>query len=266
MISDPLAQSRPQAREVLGEAYDCAARSSLARGWHLAAVAAPGTTLSPKQQQDVYSALVPVSSAAFGADMTEYWKDRSANDYFGRLAEFVLIEDSEGRMAGWTGHSLLESPARANVYIDSSGVVPSGQSHGVMREVMARQLTTGVLERLRPQRRVYISARSESPVFYKLMRRLVGASSLFPNPDFRTPADVLECGRELASWLGQAGLIEPGSLVVRNAYAVLDELYGELPSCGEPDLDQMFHNSLGPLDAYLLVGRVVDDQPRGSEQ
>jgi hypothetical protein len=41
---------------------------------------------------------------------------------------------------------------------------------------------------------------------------------------------------------------------------MLDELYGELPSSSEPTLDRMFRNSLGPLDAYLLIGRIPTEQ------
>jgi hypothetical protein len=256
MISDAMAQSQPLVREVLGAAYRGAERLELEGGWHAVVVPTPGPTLPHDIQQAVYAALVPVSSAAFGADMTEYWRDRSAHDYFGRLAEFVTVADRGGRLVGWTGYSLLERGAGVNVYIDSSGVVPSGQSKGVMRTIMGRRLASGILPRFASRDRVYVSARSESPVVYKVMRGLVGAPNLFPNPALHTPADVLESGHDLARWLGQADLMEPGSLVIRNAYAVLDELYGELPSSGEPALDRMFRNALGPLDAYLLVGRV----------
>ncbi|MDA8044892.1 MAG: GNAT family N-acetyltransferase [Actinomycetota bacterium] len=262
MISDALAQRRPLVHEVLGEAYAGAERFELPWGCSAVVVPAPGGVLEHDRQRAVYAGLVPVSSDAFGADMTEYWRDRSANDYFGRLTEFVLVADREGRMVGWTGYSLIEGGSGVNVYIDSSGVVPSGQSQGVMRAVMERRLTSGVLSRLAPRSRLYISARSESPVFYKLMRGLVGAGNLFPNPELHTPLDVLGCGSELAGWLGQASLMEPGSLVIRNAYGVLDELYGELPSSGDPALDRMFRNALGPLDAYLLVGRVPGPETR----
>ncbi|HET9731066.1 MAG TPA: GNAT family N-acetyltransferase [Acidimicrobiales bacterium] len=257
MISDALAQPRPLVHEVLGEAYVGAERFELPWGCSAVVVPSPDVTLEHDRQQAVYAGLVPVSSAAFGADMTEYWRDRSVNDYFGRLAEFVLVADRDGALVGWTGYSLLDSGAGTNVYIDSSGVVPSGQSQGVMRAVMAHRLKAGILASLASRDRVYVSARSESPVFYKLMRGLVGAENLFPHPELRTPPDVLECGRHLAGWLGQAELMESGSLVVRNAYAVLDELYGELPSSADPALDRMFRNTLGPLDAYLLVGRVA---------
>lgn len=271
MISDALAQPRPLVHEVLGEVYAGAERFDLPGGWHAVVVPAPGVSLVHERQQAVYAGLVPVSSAAFGADMTEYWRDRSANDYFGRLAEFVLVADRDGGMVGWTGYSLLDAGAVAgagavNLYIDSSGVVPTGQSQGVMRAVMECRLTSGILTRLASRDRVYVSARSESPVFYKLMRGLVGAENLFPNPDLHTPFDVLECGRGLAEWLGQASLMEPGSLVIRNAYAVLDELYGELPSSGDQALDRMFRNALGPLDAYLLVGRVARSEKSRLDQ
>ena len=254
MISDSMTGPYPLVREVLGDSYGDAERFDLTHGWTAMVVPDPGRSLPGSTKDAIYQALVPVSSASFGADMTEYWRDRSTHDYFGRLAEFVTIADDEGRMVGWTGHSVLDSDWGVNVYIDSSGVVPSGQSRGVMRTVMTRRLTQGVLALFGDRERLFISARSESPVFYKLMRGIVGADHLFPHPDLRLPADVLRCGRELALWLNQAALMEADSLVIRNAYAVLEELYAELPSTGDAALDRMFRNSLGPLDAYLLVG------------
>ena len=251
-------------REVLAHSRKATKGFELAHGWTGVVVDAPGANLSKETQRAIYEALVPVTSASFGADMTEYWRDRSANDYFGRLSEFVLIADGGGQMVGWTGYSVLDRSSYVNVYIDSSGVVSTGQSQGVMRMTARHRLTEGVLARLGDRERVYVSARSESPVFYKLMRGIVGQANLFPNPGHHPPGHVLECGRELAEWLGQEALLEPGSLVIRNAYAMLDELYGSLPATGDPAIDAMFRNSLGPLDAYLLIG-VVDRARHGTE-
>lgn len=248
--------SYPLVSEVLGTSVAHGKHFELAVGWHGIAFASPGLALPPVTQEALYRALVPISTSAFGADMTDYWRDRSANDYFGRLSEFIVVADELDQIVGWTGYSILDPGSFVCIYIDSSGVVPTGQSRGVMRDVIQRRLCAGAIDRLGADRRVYVSARSESPILYKLMRGIVGPSNLFPNPNLRTPPDVLECGKVLAAWLGQAALIEEGSLIVRNAYANLDKLYGDLPVTGDLALDTMFRNSLGPLDAYLLTGVV----------
>lgn len=264
-MANRTAPSYPLVSEVLGTSVAHGEHFELAVGWHGIAFASPGLALTPVTQEALYRALVPISTSSFGADMTDYWRDRSANGYFERLSEFVVVADELDQIVGWTGYSVLDPGSFVCIYIDSSGVVPTAQSRGVMRDVLQRRLCAGAIDRLHASRRLYVSARSESPIVYKLMCGIVGPSNLFPNPDLRTPPDVLECGKVLAAWLGQAALIEEGSLIVRNAYANLDKLYGNLPVTGDPALDTMFHNSLGPLDAYLLTGRprrVRPEQPQ----
>jgi hypothetical protein len=230
--------------------------TTIVDGYTAHAVVEPGRTIPPSGQERIYSALVPVTSSAFGADMTEYWRDRRENHYFDRLAEFDLVEDESGRMVGWSGHSVLETDRFVNCYVDSTGLAPSVQSAGLMRKVLRWRICERFVPASADRDRVYLSARSESPIFYKLLRGLLDGEELYPSPKSGPPADVRECAEHLAGWLGQRDLLEGDSLVLRNAYAVLDELYGELPSTGDAAIDRMFRDPIGPLDAYLLVGRV----------
>jgi hypothetical protein len=189
--------------------------------------------------------------------MTPYWQQRQKQDYFARLAEFVFIINTADHIVGWTGYSTLRFPAYTNIYIDSSGMVPAHQSHGIMGIVWRSMLVDGAFVRESKQTdQLYVSARSENPIIYKMMRKLVRHDRLHPNTSVAVPDDVVDCGRDLAEWLGQTTLFEPSALVLRGAYASLDALYGELPSTGDDALDNLFRKQLGSLDAYLLIGQV----------
>src|SRR5437763_857690 len=54
----------------------------------------------------IYRTLVTVSTRAFGADMTPYWRDRRAGGYLDNISRFALLVDRDGRMVGWTGFHL----------------------------------------------------------------------------------------------------------------------------------------------------------------
>lgn len=224
------------------------------------ALSRPGDRLTVDHQEAIFAALVPVTTSSFGADMTGYWKDRRHQGYFERLHEFVIVGDAEGRMVGWTGFSILETAAFVNCYIDSSGLVPGLQSKGLMKEVMRSRLRGPFLVPYASHDRLYLSARSESPIFYRLMLGITEGGSLYPQSHRPVPADVLECADHLAAWLGQSDFREEDSLILRNAYGALDELYGELPLTGQAELDSLFRDRIGPLDAYLLIGRMHLDQ------
>ena len=69
------------------------------------------------------------------------------------------------------------------------------------------------------------------------------------------PADVAYAGSCVAQWLGQRELFDETSLALTGAYDELNELYSDLPTVGDPALDMLFRDRLGPLDAYLIVAR-----------
>ena len=246
----------PAVADVLAVAASAGKRLALANGLTAVVIREPGRTLNVSTHRRIYEALVPVTTRSFAADMTPYWAQRSQEGYLERLAELVLVEDSDGAFVGWTGFHLLPHDEHTIVYLDSTGMVPEWQSRGVMRELMRRRVTESALPACPADRPAFLTARSESPIFYRLMRSLVDHDQLFPHPDAAVPADVSRCGLHLADWLGQRAILDPSTLILRNAYGSLSELYGELPSTGEPELDRLFRGRLGPLDAYLIVGRV----------
>lgn len=246
----------PTLSDVLGAAADACETVPLGAGLEALVAHRPGHAWNVSTHRRVYEALVPVTSSAFGADMTGYWAGRNREGYLERLFEFVLVRDADGRMVGWTGFHLLPHDEHMIVYIDSTGMVPQRQSRGAMRELMRSRLIGTVLPACPPELPVYLTARTESPIFYRLMRGLLGGGDeLFPQPGTPAPADVRRCGLHLADWLGQRRILDPATLTLTNAYDSVDELYGELPTTGDPALDELFRARLGPLDAFLLVGR-----------
>ncbi|WP_055589228.1 GNAT family N-acetyltransferase [Peterkaempfera griseoplana] len=246
----------PAVADILGSAAEGCETLDLGAGLTATVIVRPGAVLNHSAQERVYAALIPVTTSSFGADMTPYWAQRSKEGYLERLAEFVLIADEDGRMVGWTGFHVLPYDGFTLVYLDSTGMVPTRQSGGVMRQLMQARVS-GSVAGCPAGKPVYLTARTESPIFYRLMRRLLPApDALYPQPATAAPGDVVEAARHLARWLGQQDILDAPALTVRGAYDALDELYGELPTTGDPELDKLFRGQLGPLDAFLLVGRV----------
>jgi hypothetical protein len=256
MTNSALITRLPRARELLEESRDSVSTFNLPADFRGYSVFDPGNILNVKTQEAIYSILVPITTSSFGADMTPYWAQRKAQGYFKRLAEFIFIADSDDQIVGWTGYSVLKFEGYENIYIDSSGMIPAKQSRGIMREVWTERLVKGAFARNNRTGRLYVSARSESPILYKLFCGLIGPDSVYPNVDGSLPNHILTCAADLAAWLGQSALLERKGLVIRGAYANLDALYDELPSTGDSVLDRLFREELGPLDAYLLVGEV----------
>lgn len=252
--STPRPASFPLVKDILGNDAGKALISDLGDGLRAHVVPRPGTGLNVSTHRRVYRALVPVTTDSFAADMTPYWRQRSQEGYLERLHEFVLVEDDTGAMVGWTGFHLLPHDEHTIIYIDSTGMVRGHQSRGVMRRLMRERIHGCDAVRSGDGRPVYLTARSESPVFYRLMGGLISdPGNLFPHPTAEPPAEVIACAEDLAEWLGQRDLLAPSGLALEGAYGTLDELYDELPSTGDPVLDRLFRDRLGPLDAYLLV-------------
>lgn len=248
----------PVVKDVLREGMDRSQAVDLDGGLTAHVVDQPGRTLNLSGHRRIYQALVPVTTRSFAADMTPYWTQRRREGYLERLAEFVLVADVDGRMVGWTGYHVLLFDEQTIVYLDSTGMVPEHQSRGVMRQLMHNRVELGVRAKCPPDRPAYLCARSESPIFYRLMQRLLPRAELFPQPGSATPDGVAGCALAVAEWLGQRHILEPETLALRGAYDTVDELYGELPTTGDPRLDELFRARLGPLDAYLLIGTLAD--------
>ena len=256
MTNTALMTKLPRAGELFSGTRDNVNTFNLPENLRGYSVFDPGVILDAKTQEEIYSVLVPITTSSFGADMTPYWSQRRQQGYFNRLTEFIFIADPEDQIVGWTGYSVLKFEGYENIYIDSSGMIPAKQSRGIMRAVWAERVGNNAFAHNNRAGRLYVSARSESPILYKLFCGLVGRESVYPNVGGSLPDHIIRCGADLAAWLDQSALLERERLVIRGAYANLDALYDELPSTGDSTLDRLFREELGPLDAYLLVGEV----------
>ena len=211
----------------------------------------PPSVLDAETQSKVYRALLEGASRAFGADLTNYWHDREAEGFLDNLTRFAMLFDERQALVGWTGYRLIEqSRGRCCMYVDSTVLQPEQQSRGLMRRLYEELFAAEPALR---STSVYAAARTESPVFHRLFSGVFGRDAVYPRPGVVNPPDVVQCAVELAEDLGQGALLDPPTLRVMGAYNNVEALYGELPSCGMPDLDRFFREQLGPLDAFLLV-------------
>jgi hypothetical protein len=204
-------------------------------------------------QDVVFSLLVEISTKAFGADMTPYWRDRKQGRFFEKITKFCLLVDPLGNISGWTGYHRRIFSGQHCLYLDSSGVLPEAQGGGIMGHVHSKMIIQECL-RYAP-RPVYLLARTESPVVYRLLRNGCGADNIWPSPDAPVDRRVSLIGEDAAEWLGQSEKFDRGSMKILGAYDNLDALYGDLPTCGEPQIDAFFRKTLRPEDAFIVVAR-----------
>lgn len=225
---------------------------SAGRGFSLATFNSPAA-LDQDSKSRIYDTLVQVSTRAFGADMTPYWRDRSRDGYLDQISRFFLVADAGDEISGWTGYHRFQFGVERCLYLDSTGVLPRYQASGIMSRVFKRLLATELMRNsLRP---IHLSMRTESPVVYNSFFRAVGPSRIYPSPDRSIPSSAQQIGSKLAAWLGQSDKLEPGRLRVRGAYDNLDELYGEQPVCANERINAYFRANLRPEDAFIVIVR-----------
>lgn len=212
----------------------------------------PDKSLSDSVKVLIYKAFIPLTTYAFGADMTSYWSFRAQSGYMENLEQLVLISNMKGELIGWTGYCLLDSGKANIVYNDSSGLIPPYQKKGIMSNLLNRRTAECVARFSGSSKPLLFATRTESPIIYSMRKKLT--KKIYPNPDYPTPGYVIAAALYLAEWLGQKEILELHSLVLRNAYGMVDELYGELPTSGNVELDAWINGQVGPLDAFLLIG------------
>ena len=249
-------QDMPKIVDVLQGLQEQCLRITLNEDLNAYIVEQPKDTLPFSVQADIYDALIPVTSSAFSADMTGYWAQRSREGYLERLTEFTLISNKSGSIVGWSGFHLIKDWRHTIIYLDSTGILPQLQSRGTLGTFSRGRLLESAISKIQAGHAVYVTARTESPIVYHGIRQMFSDSkTLYPQVGDAPPDEIVNIGTQLAGWLGQTSIYDSDSMIVRNAYDSLDELYGELPKIGDHELDTLFRESLGPLDAYLLVGR-----------
>ncbi|MBV8994307.1 MAG: hypothetical protein JO287_11570, partial [Pseudonocardiales bacterium] len=172
----------------------------LGRGWSYAQWT--NTAQFSRSSKDaLFTCLVEVSTRSFGADMTSYWADRDAGDFFGEITKFCLLADPRGIVAGWTGHHRKIFDGRACLYLDSSGIIPELQGGGLMSRLQARMIVRECLANA--PRAVYIVTRTENPVVYRLLCDGCGAANIWPSPHTAPTRRASTVATAASDWLGQ---------------------------------------------------------------
>ncbi len=221
-------------------------------GYKAYSIKKPGKELSQAAQAAIYDVYVPLTSHAFGADMTLYWRTRKEEQYMERTEELVLVADKNNDLVGWTSYSLVKADKSTIIYNDSSGITPPHQKNKLMSRLFQKRVSDCIAEYADENIPLLFATRTETPVMYAMQKKLT--DMLYPSPDYPTPDFIGDQALIMADWLGQKDKLDKKSLIIRNAYAMLDELYGELPSSGDEVLDQWIRHQVGPLDAFLLIG------------
>lgn len=218
----------------------------------------PGRTLTLRQQEAIYSALVRVTTDSFGADMTEYWRSQYRCGYLERVALFMLAVDSKtSNIVGWSSAHVVDiDPGSRFVYLDSTGVCEKIQGKGIISAWLLGDEFSSLLDS--SSKTTYVTARTESPVMHRVLSRVLREySELYPTIDGVPPTAIQDVAASVAEWLGQRHLFDPLTLTVKGAYDSLSELYGTLPSSGDDQIDRLYRDGrLGSLDAYIVCGLI----------
>lgn len=242
----------PKITTVLKHEIDKFTLDDMGGGYKAYSIKHPSKELSLAAQAAIYDAYVPLTTYAFGADMTLYWRARKEEQYMERAEELVLVVDKNDDLVGWTSYSLVKADKSTIVYNDSSGITPPHQKNKLMGRLFQKRVSDCIAEYADKNIPLLFATRTETPVMYSMQKKLT--DTLYPSPDYPTPDFISDQALIMADWLGQKDKLDKKSLIIRNAYAMLDELYGELPSSGDDVLDHWIRHELGPLDAFLLIG------------
>jgi hypothetical protein len=219
-------------------------------------VALRNTTRLTQDTQDwLYRVLVVVSTRAFGADMTPYWRGRQEEGYFDKLRQFTLLVNADEEIIGWTGHHVQDFAGAHCLYLDSTGVLPEYQRLGLIDAVQTRTIFKELFAV--PFRTVYLVVRTENPIIYRVLQTAVGPDRMYPPIDKPVPERIQAIAREVARWLNQEHLFDPQYLRLAGAYGNLEALYGELPTCSDPRLNEFFAEHLTAVDAFIVLAEGI---------
>ncbi|WP_208883559.1 GNAT family N-acetyltransferase [Streptomyces armeniacus] len=219
-------------------------------GFRVALWSAPHR-LDAESRRRIQEFIVSASSAVFkDADHSAYWEAKK--DYFDKLSAFALIIAPDGELAGWGGYHSKRFARRRVLYLDAAGVLPRYQRYKLSSKLVSLFY---VLERVRHAGRgAYLVLRTQNPAVHAGTTKILGPEKVFPQRAEPVPEAVRQIARETCDWLGQEHLLDPDTLIVRDAYKdVLTEVYGEQPTSGNRQADAYFGQSLGPHDAVVVV-------------
>ena len=208
-----------------------------------------------EEEDIIYGILINISSQSFQADQSGFWHSkRHEFDYLKNLTTFILIKDmATDEIIGWTGLRVFKQKKYTVCYLDSSGVIPKYFGAGLITKANGYMIRKAFLSSLFKD--FLLFTRTENPVIYRLLYRNLGQDNVFPNIQGKPYPEKYRKGVEtIIRYLKQEELLELNSLIIKNAYGYLDELYGDMPTCSDQKINAFFHSQLGANDAFLIFG------------
>jgi len=202
--------------------------------------------------------LITASTAAFGTDTTEVWRERLEGSWFDRVDRLLLVLDRGSEIIGWTSYRRLELVGARILYMDTTGVVPGHQRHGLIPVIQSRAVLRTLLAG--PLSPLHVVYRTRNPVVWRGLRRRLGEDRVAPRLRGDLQVWATQLSVALQGELAEAGEVDPRTLVVRGAYAARGgAVYGEAetPRSGDPESDAYFEKRLDPDDALLIIARAT---------
>nr|WP_239646969.1 GNAT family N-acetyltransferase [Nocardiopsis salina] len=246
-----------QIRHVCPELRDLSVQptvSELIDGYRVARWDAPWA-LEPECRERLHALLRVLAARAFVADHSDYWDARVAGGFFDRISTLALILGPDGSPVGWGGYHRHRFAGRRALYLDAAGVDPDHRRFGLSAALTLHFMVREILSR--PWAATYVLLRTRHPAVYAGWRKGLGAGRVHPNEHRAVPAQVRHVAKEAARWLGDGPGLEPGELLVRDAYRMFEgRVYGCEPTCGDERIDAYFADRVGDKDAVMVVARL----------
>jgi hypothetical protein len=232
-------------------------RARRLRGGHRLVSVCP-RAVPVEERAQLLTPLITASTAAFGTDTAEVWRERIGDSWFDRVDRLLLVLDRDGEVVGWTSYRRLRLAGTRALYMDTTGIVPEHQRHGLIPTIQSRVVLRTLLAR--PLRPLYVVYRTRNPVVWRGLRGHLGDESVAPPFSGEVQGWASNLAIALQGYLAEPGDLDPQTLVVRGAYAGRGgALYGEseAPHSGDPDADAFFEERLEPDDALLIIARTT---------
>jgi len=214
--------------------------------------------IQPSERRQLLPPLIAASTAAFGVDTTDVWWQRLEHSWFEHVDRLSLILEPDGKVVGWTSYRAASLLGLRVLYMDTTGVVPAHQRHGLIPALQSRIALRALAAR--PWRPLHLVYRTRNPVVWRGLRRRLGAQDVAPPLNAEAPVWAQELAVAVHEYLSEPGQLDAPKLVVRDAYAERGStVYGEqeAPRSGDAETDLFFDKRLGQNDALLIIARAT---------
>jgi hypothetical protein len=225
-----------------------AGRHPLDGGYWCLALRHPSDLLRP-DMEPWRRAIVDVSSAAFGTDMSGVWAGRFSGDFLEKLFRWVVVFDPNDVFVGSSGYRAETIGDERFIWFDTSSVHPAHRGHGIIVQLERAAIA---LESKRSGLPVWYISRTRSPVVLRAHLKAYG-SLHYPSARGNVPERLRPVFMTAADWLGFDGL-DPATGRIPHTYAGRSPLYaaGEEPVSADPEVNA-FMATLGPDDGVMMV-------------